>query len=171
MVTKPAEGSISKDEPNEPNEPIVVLSSGSLFPTSDEALKAVREDDLYWTGKLTETSLQLSYAVIAANWAVFGSVDKLMGNRWAKISVVLVVIGLALSVAGAKWMGELHRGRIDHAETDRARWNVEFKLTAGKRDPWPFTAGIERLGRGMREAKTWLPLAAGVSFLMALVLR
>lgn len=144
-------------------------ATGALYESAHEALEAVREDYSYWSGRLTDTSLQLSYAVIAANWAVFGSVDKIMKNPWSKLSVVLVVVGLGLGVAGAKWISELLRGRLDYAETDNMRWNAEFQETAGKRDPWPFTGTIEFLGRAMREAKTWLPLAAGGSFLAALL--
>src|SRR5947209_1299855 len=63
-----------------PSAPVNAVVSGALYQSPGEALKAVREDYLYWTEKLTDTSLQLSYAVIAANWAVFGSVDKLLSN-------------------------------------------------------------------------------------------
>lgn len=153
-----------------PHAPVATISTTeSLYKSVHEALQAVCDDYLYWTGKLTDTSLQLAYAIIAANWAVFGSVDKILKNPWSKLSVALVVIGLGLSVAGAKWMGELHRSRIDYAETDAVRWNAEFQETASKRDPWPFTGAIESLGRAMREARTWLPLAAGRLFLIALL--
>ncbi len=151
-----------------PSARISVASTEALYQSPHDALKAVREDYLYWTGKLTETGLQLSFAVLAANWAVFGSVDAILKNLWSKLSVSLVVIGLGLGVAGAKWMGELHRKRIDYAESDPSRWKKEFDETTGKRDPWPFTAGIESLGSWTREAKTWLPLLAGVFFLIAI---
>ncbi len=35
-------------------------------------------------------------------------------------------------------------------------------------DPWPFSSMIERLGRLLRECKTWLPLTGGTTFLVAL---
>ena len=142
-----------------------------MYESPSEALKVVREDYLYWTGKLTDTSLQLSYAVIAANWAVFGSVDKLLSNFWSQLSMALVIFALLLSVFGAKWMGELHIKQVDHAESDLSRWEAEFRVNAGKRDPWPFTKGIENLGRVMREVKVWLPLLAGIAFLIALAHR
>jgi hypothetical protein len=165
--TKPAEG-----PPVQPNAPApVVPTTPFLYRTPNEAMQAIREDYLYWTGWLTDTSLQLSYAVIAANWAVFGSVDELLTSFWSKLSVGLVIVSLGLNVAGAKWMGELHRARIDYAETDTVRWQNEFEETAGKRDPWPFTRKIEKLGRGLREAKPWLPILASLSFLMALLSR
>jgi hypothetical protein len=148
-----------------------VATSGALYESPSDALKAVRDDYLYWTEKLTDTSLQLSFAVIAANWAVFGSVDKLLSNFWSKLSIGLVIFALLLGVFGAKWMGELHRRQVDHAESDLTRWDAEFKANAGKRVPWPFTSAIEYFGRVMRELKAWLPLLAGIAFLIALIRR
>lgn len=141
-----------------------------LYETPNKALVAVREDYHYWSGKLTETSLQFSYAVIAANWAVFGSVDGILKNRWSKLSVALVVVGLGLGMAGAKWLSELHRKRIDYA-AHAERWADEFRKNTGTQSAWPFTNRIERLGRIFRWAKTWLPLAAGLLFLVALLSR
>src|SRR6185369_4784476 len=117
--------------------------------TATDAVKAVREDYLYWTGRLTETSLQLSYGVIAANWAAFGSVNGILNSLWSQLSLVLVIASLGMSVAGAKWMGELHRKRIDYA-ADANRWNAEFQAHSGKPGPWPFTRGIEASGRWLR---------------------
>jgi hypothetical protein len=149
----------------------VTATAGGLYQSPIEALKAVREDYHYWTGKLTETSVQLSYALIAANWAVFGSVDKILASFWSKLSITLVVVGLGFTVAAAKGMGEILRNRIEYAEADTARWQNEFTETSGKRVAWPFTDRADSLGRWMREAKTWIPLAAGVSFLVALFSR
>jgi len=172
MVDSPKAATSAITTHDQPNEPVASLSTtGGLYATPNEALKAVREDFLYWTGRLTETSLQLSYALIAANWAVFGSVEKLLNNLWAKLSIILVVIGLGLSVAGAKWMSELHRERIDYAETNESRWCREYERSRGERLPWPFTRKIEVGAQFLRGAKTWLPLAAGVSFFIALLSR
>jgi hypothetical protein len=124
---------------------------------------------MYWTGKLTDTSLQLSFAIIAANWAVFGSVAGVLASFWSKLSIALVIVALGFSLAAAKWMGELLRSRVGYAESDLSRWASEFKATSGKCDPWPFTSAIDSLGWGMRATKTWLPLIAGISFLIALI--
>lgn len=154
------------------NERFGVASTAQLlYQTPTDALKAVREDYLYWTGKLTDTSIQLSYAVIAANWAVFGSAHQILASFWSKLSVAMVIVALGVNLAGAKCMGELHRSQISDAESDRSRWDAKFAENAGKSDPWPFTKGIESLGRVMREAKTWLPLIAGILFLIALARR
>jgi hypothetical protein len=129
----------------------------------------VREDYHYWTGKLTDCSFQLSIAVIAANWAVFGKVSEVLKNDWSRISIALVVLGLGISLIGAKMMGESLRRRIEYAEANPGQWRTEFQKTHGLNDPWPFTKIMERDGRILRECKTWLPIAGGLFFLLALV--
>jgi hypothetical protein len=129
---------------------------GALYASSDEALKAVKDDYLYWTGKLTDSSFELSLALIAANWAVFGTVQKILGNPWAKASLGLIIATLAISLAGAKYMGELHAQRVRYAAQDVDRWQKECGAAYGKTGPWPFTSEIERVGRCLREVKTWL---------------
>jgi hypothetical protein len=155
-----------------PTAPAAVLSTASdLYASPSEALKAVRDDYLYWTGKLSDTSLQLSYAVIAANWAAFGSVNGILASFWSKLSVLLVIVALGVSVVGAKLVGESLRDRIQYAEADLSRWSAEFKENACKRSSWPFTQKIDRLGRILRETRTWLPLVAGLLFVIGLMTR
>lgn len=153
----------AKDGPRKPQSRDTALYAGPA-----EGLKAVRNDFLYWTRRLTDTSFELSLALIGANWAAFGSVQKILTNGWARASLGLVIVSLALSLFGAKVMGELHRRRINYATGNSKRWEEEAAAALGRTDPWPFTKGIERLGRCLREAKTWLPLLAGALFLVAL---
>ncbi len=141
----------------------------TLYTDAQDALKAVRDDYLYWTERLSDTSVKLSYAVLAANWAVFGTVDQIATNFWSRASVLLVVLSLSFSLVGAKLMSEKHLGRINYAESHQTEWQRDFDATAGKRDPYPFTAEIEKLGDALRFARTWLPLAAGVAFFVALL--
>lgn len=142
--------------------------NGALYADASDGLKAVREDYLYWTGKLTDSSFELSVGLIAANWAVFGSVQKIVANVWAKSSIALVILILGISLVGAKAMGDLHRRRINYAGENVDRWEKECAAALGHLGPWPFTNRIERLGRCLRETKTWLPLIAGGCFLVAL---
>lgn len=169
----PALDSLARDPAQSvgPKAPEVGASSTSvLYPTASDALKAVHAGYHYWTGKLTEMSLQLSYAVIAANWVVFGSVDGILKSRWSKLSVALVVGNLGLSVAGARWLGELLRKRVLYAG-NAERWEAEFKANSGTQSEWPSTQGMQRLSRVFREVRTWLSLAAGLFFLIALLSR
>lgn len=158
--------------PPAPQAPIAArTTTAALYESPRKALEAVRDDYLYWTGRVTDTSLQLSFAVIAANWAVFGSIDTILGNFWAKLSLALVIVGLGASLIAASVMGGLHARRVEYAESDAGRWQQEFENTSGKRDPWPFTSTIESVGYWQRAAKTWLPVAAGLSFFVALLWR
>ncbi len=141
---------------------------GALYSDSTDALKTVREDYLYWTGKVTDSSSQLSLAIIAANWAAFGSVQKILSNRWSKFSLGLVIITLGLNLFGAWCMGELHQHRIDYAGKDSDRWDKECAAALSHKGPWPFTRKIEYLGFSLRIVKAWFPLAAGALFLLAL---
>jgi hypothetical protein len=166
-ASKPAAGTT---EPSDPPARLTAPSpTGYVYETPSEALKKVIEGYHYWTEKLTDTSLQLSIAIIAANWAAFSSVNRILTSFWSKLSVGLVVVAVGFGLVGAKWMGELHRKRIDYAAANPSRWQAEFKDSAEKSDRWPFTRRIVWLGRAMRWVKTWLPLAAGLSFLIALV--
>ena len=140
----------------------------ALYANPGEAQRAVKEGFEYWTGKLTDGSFQLSLALIGANWAAFGSVQKILSNLWAKSSLGFVILSLAISLAGAKLMGELHRRRIKYAAQDPDRWVRECAAAFGQDSPWPFTRGIEMLARWLRELKTWLPLLAGALFLKGL---
>lgn len=144
-------------------------NAGLLYHNSCKAIEEVRKDYLYWTEKLTDSSFALSLAVIGANWAVFGAVNKIINNVYSQISIALVLFGLGISVVGARHMGELHRKRIEYAEANPKQWEKEFKETLGKKDPWPFTRRIEIEGYILRIFKTWCPVFGGILFLMALL--
>ena len=142
---------------------------GVLYGTAESALKAVQDDYIYWTARLTDSSFQLSLALVGANWAVHGTVRAVLGSFWSKISILLVVIGLLVTLVGAKLMGEMHRRRVDYAEANPERWKAEFLQSSVGVNPWPFTREILDLGLFLRHAKLWLPIASGAAFVLALV--
>ncbi|MDT4289470.1 hypothetical protein RO575_07855 [Methylomonas sp. MO1] len=144
--------------------------TGMLYTTPDEALKVLREEYNYWTGRLTDSSFNLSIALIAANWAVFGSVDKILTNHWAKGSIALILLLLGINLIGCKILGEWHDERIKYAEANPNRWHTEFSETFGKSNSWPFSNKIISLSKLLRWCKTWLPLFGGGMFLVALLL-
>jgi len=139
-----------------------------LYETPREALKSIRDDYFYWTSKLTESSFALSLAVIGANWAVFGSVDKLLNNICAEISLASVILSLVISLLGNGWLGRLLRKRVEYAEQDVTRWEKEFAENIGKSTPWPSTRTIDCWAGVFRFAKIFLPAIGGAFFLIAL---
>jgi len=142
------------------------------FKSPTDALKeGVKESFHYWSGKLTDTSVQLSYALIAANWAVYGSLQGILGNRWSICSLFLVIFSLIVNLFGAKLIAELSFKRIKYAEENPERWRKEFEQSRSGSSAWPYTPAIERLGRATREVRLYLPLIAGVLFLVSLFFR
>jgi hypothetical protein len=150
--------------------PGATSSSAVLYEDPAAAARAVQADYLYWSGRLTDTSFQLSIALIGANWAVFSTTRDVLANPWARASIAAVVLSLGISLFGAKVMSELHRERLLYAENDPLRWRGEFDESHGRAVPWPFTSDIESLGYLLRWCKTWLPLGGGILFLAGVIL-
>src|ERR1700744_442946 len=115
-----------------------------LYADPSEALKAVIANYEYWTGRLTETSAQMSYAVIAANWIIFGSVNVILKSTCSKLSLLFVLLSLATSVVGTWLLCEGHRRQGVYGDCDPVRWENEFRKFANTKHPWPFTPFIER---------------------------
>ena len=155
----------TQDAPNAAGRP------SGLYADPSEGLRAVRDDFNYWTGRLTDTSFQLSLAIFAANWAVFRSGNEILKNYGALTSIGLVLLSLAVYLIGARRMSELHRRRMEYAERDPKRWEGEYAATLGKSDPWPFTGEIEQSGKRLREARTWFPIAAAIALVIAVFTR
>ena len=134
-----------------------------------EGLKKIQTDYEYWTRTLTRGSFELSVALIAANWAVFGTVDHVLNNPWSKGSVFLVVVNVAINLLGALVMSDLLRRQWEKAEAEPDDWRSEWKAAAHTDKPWPFTTSIQCLGKILRWCKVLLPLSGGVLFLVGLL--
>ena len=135
------------------------------YANSDEALKDVQDTYIDWTRKLSETSFQLSLAIIGANWAAFGAVDKILSNVWAKFSLIVVIADLAINLIGTWRMSEILGRKVNYARKDTQGWNKDW---GEKEYPWPFTRESEGLSRFLREVKVWFPLVAAALFFVAL---
>ena len=158
----PSENTVEGQETNVP--------PGGGYTSAQDALKSINSSFNAWTQALSERSVQLSYALVAANWAVFSSTDRLLANRWAVASLSIVVAFLVVNVVVTRIISEKLRTRYVYAESDPVRWEEEFKKYRGKPVPWPFTSGIDHWARTLREARTWLPLLAGGAFFAAILL-
>lgn len=133
-----------------------------LYADPSEALKAVIADYEYWTGRLTETSAQMSYAVIAANWIIFGSVNVILKSICSKLSLLFVLLSLATSVIGTWLLCEGHRRQGNYGDCNSERWEVEFKKFANTKNPWPFTPFIECTAAWTRNLKAAFVLLGGI---------
>jgi hypothetical protein len=140
----------------------VKVADGGLYQSATEALKSVCGSFDYWTERLTETSLQMAYAVMAGNWLIFGSVNGILSSAWSKLSLLMVLLALATNVVGAWLLSHLLQKQIIYAECNREKWQDEFMRATGQHDPWPFTMWIEKIGQRMREIKAFFTLVSGM---------
>lgn len=136
--------------------------SSNLYESPEEALKKLAGEFEYWTGKFTDTTLQMCYALIGANWVIFGSLAGVLKHPWSLASLILVMLALASNVIGAWLLSESLRGRIRYAESDNQRWQQEFRNVAPFDDFWPFNRMIQISGQYMRWIKGGLTLASGI---------
>ena len=121
-----------------------------------------------WSSMLTNRSIEASFAVIVANWAVYGSPSLILAKGFAKWSIIVVMVFLAINLLAAFWMSHLHSARFEYAEQDPNRWQREYEKTKGALDPWPYTKAIENLGRWLRVLKAFAPLIAAGLFVVSL---
>jgi hypothetical protein len=159
------------DQPCKCNESSEALPDIGLFKAPAEAAKAVSTSYDYWSGNLTTSSLQMNYALIGANWIIFGSVNGILGSPWAKWSMLFVLFALVVNVLGSWILSEVLRNRIDYGEENYPRWSAEFEEARGKKSPWPFTSAIDNIGRGMRWVKASLTLASGMCLIVGALLK
>lgn len=141
----------------------------SLYSSPGEALKKVASEYEYWSGRLTETSLQMCYAIIGANWVLFGSMNRILTNVWAKYSVFMVMVALGTNIIGSLALSETLRKRIDYGENDKDRWKKEFDESSQQSSPWPFTSGIDNVGRLMRIIKGVFTLLAALLMIIGAI--
>jgi hypothetical protein len=121
-----------------------------------------------WSSMLTNRSIEASFAVIAANWAVYGSAAAILAKPFAKWSIIAVIVFLASNLLMEWLMCCLLFARSQYAERDHNQWQQEYDETKGTPDPWPYTEGIENLGHGLRVLKAFVPLIAAVLFIVSL---
>ncbi len=142
----------------------------SVYPTPAEATKAVQERYNYWTGKLNDVSLQLSLAVIAANWAVFKTTDSVIRNCWSRTSIAIAIFGIGANLLATGWLGDALGDRVTYAESDLVRWESEYRINTGQKTAWPYTDQIVALAKSARRIRIWIPMAAG-GFLLVGIFR
>ena len=140
-----------------------------FFENADAALKDVRESYGYWSGKFNETSLKMSYALIAANWMIFGSVNGILSNQLAKWSLLMPMLAIGSDVAGSWWLGYSLNKQAQYGESHGAEWEEKFKKAAGTNDPFPFTAVQQHAGGVIRAVKALAILAGSVLFVIGAI--
>ena len=142
-----------------------------VYGSAEDALSEVFEAFNYWSSQVTTTSVQMCYAIIGANWVVFTSVGKILGNAWAMASLATVLLTLTLNMVSSLGFAEWMRRRFEKADKNRPGWDAEFEREKDKHGVWPYTEGVERMSVAMRYVKVLLPLASGLMLIIGAVLQ
>lgn len=149
----------------------IATACAGVHESPQKALAKVGTEFEYWSGKLTDTSLQMCYALIGANWVVFGGVGQILRNNCAKLSLLMVMLTLAINVIGSWFLSESIRKRFEWAESHDAEWRAKFEEAKGKRDSFPFLPRHERVGLIVRQIKGLFPLIGGAFLIVGAVLK
>lgn len=156
--------------PSAAPEAVVPVTVG-LYRTASDALQAVTIGFNDWSGKLTDTSLQMGYAVIASDWLIFGSIDGILKNPWAKFSILLIIVALGVNVGGAWTLAELHRNQAEYGDKHPKEWQEMFEVSQTAPSSWPFTMKIELVALWMRRIKAGLTLIGGAFLIIGAVIK
>ena len=138
------------------------------FDKAGDATKELFDGFNKWSATVSNYGLHMAYAVIAANWAVYGDAQAILSNLWAKFSVAIVVSFLGLNLLCAWLMTWQYAKRCEYADEDKARWSREFNSEYTSSSAWPYTKFIEGLGDFIRLLKAWAPIIAGIVFILGL---
>lgn len=142
------------------SQPVVPTASADArrFSKAGEGTKDLVEGYNAWTSGLAKHALQVGFALIGANWALYGTQAGILSNGWATASLFVAIGYLVLQLVLMQLMCMLHKRQHDYAEHDRDRWANEYDAAANTKSDWPFTRSIIRLGKVM----TWLNVCAPV---------
>ena len=143
-------------------------SQSRRFSSAGDAVKELFEGFNEWSVTVSSYGIHMAYAVIAANWAVYGNAQAIIGNLWAKSSIAIVISFLGLNLFCTWLMTSLYAKRCAYADEDKTRWSSEFEREKTSSSAWPYTKFIDRLGKFMRLLKVWAPIIGGIVFIIGL---
>lgn len=121
----------------------------------------------YWTAKVGDLSFQASFALVAANWAVFA--PNIKSSVLSVLSVLIAVLAAVVSLIGAARLAKLHYEQFYSAENDREKWQQGWAASERSKSQWPFNEDIINAGATLGVARVWLPIASAVLFALAIV--
>ncbi len=140
------------------------------FKDAPAGKSAINDGFNLWTGLLADRSLAASYAVIAATWAVFGTADSLLNNRWALGAVLVSVLYIGFVLVVNFIFVRLYWKQFLYAKKKPERWLAEHEKSGGPESYWPYTKTIDDLPMPYNWAKLVFPLIAVVLLAVAIIL-
>lgn len=143
--------------------------SVGIYDSAEDAVKEIAGAFNYWSEQVTSTSVQMCYAVIGANWVVFGSVGHILQNPWAIASLIVVLLALTFNMISSLGFAEWMRRRFNWADQHRDAWQKQFEKEKGKHSQWPYSKQIDNTSIVLRYVKVLLPLAGGTLLIVGAI--
>ena len=120
-----------------------------------------------YSGQHGKYSIEATYAIIAANWAVYR--DTFFDNPFALLSVTLCICLISLNIYILWKVGGMFRKRYQEFEKfsiDELKNREEDFI-----DLFPFSKGIKNLSDKLSTLKMIIPLMAGGFFVLGIIFR
>ena len=133
--------------------------------TPEKGKKDLTEAFNAWTAGLAIYSVQATYAIIAANWAVHSR--QFLSNRYAMWSIGVCVGFIMVNILLVWVITEFHGYRMNKAYSDKSWWLKEYNKRALTK--WPYSRKIEYTSFVLRIIKGLAPIAAGILFILSLL--
>jgi hypothetical protein len=127
-------------------------------------LKKSQED---YSGHHGKYSIEATYAIIGANWAVFR--ETFFDNPFALLSVALCVFLISINIFILWKVGAMFRERYKEFE----KFSIDQLIKREKefKDIFPFSKGINSLTDKLALVKMIFPLMAGGSFILGILFK
>lgn len=121
-----------------------------------------------WSLDLSSKSIQASYAIIGAAWAVYGGTNGgFFNNDLALLAVSLAIAHIGFSLIVQLSMIEMLTNRYWSAQRDAVSWKREWEQSGEPHSVWPFTSGIQILGRSYHWLKVIFPVTAAILLIIS----
>lgn len=145
------------------------VDNATRFESASDATRELHEQFNDWSAAVSKYGQQLALALIAANWAIFGTRAAILLNPFSRWSIAVAVFYLGANLAGAAWITHQFDRRKIYADDDVGRWKRQYQASIGKRTNWPYTAAIDRFGGRMRVVHTIAPILSGILLLISII--
>lgn len=142
-------------------------STSRRFKNAGEAAKEVHTAYNDWTSSLGKHGLQLTFALMAANWAFHGTTKSILDDWLSTASMLIALVYLTTFLALTYWLVLEHRKCHERTDADKIVWANEFQKSASGKSSWPYTKTCETLGDTLHFLHFAAPVSCGALLVMS----
>jgi hypothetical protein len=142
-------------------------STSRRFKNAGEAAKEVHTAYNDWTSSLGKHGLQLTFALMAANWALHGTTKSILDDWLSTASMLIALAYLTAFLSLTYWLVHEHRKCHDRTDADKVSWAKEFQESASSKSSWPYTKRCETLGDTLHFLHFAAPVSCGALLVMS----